>query len=144
MTHFLVYWKPDTVAANVSSPSLDHSASNQYHRIAIGDVLWVVTSEEPGDLVLVGRQRVDRVVNQAEAERQTLTRNLWQAEYHAICDEPEPKLNLDISSRAHDLTFDSDRDRLPPDFTGQHLQTMRCLDEETAEMLESIWQLHRE
>jgi hypothetical protein len=107
-----------------------------FHR---GDVLWIVTSEGPDDLLLVGRQRVDRIVGQAEAERITGSQNLWKAEYHAMSDDPEDKANLDISRSARRLTFDGSVDRLPRGFTGRNLQTIRRLDEGSGAILERLW-----
>ena len=121
MTHYLVYWKPSTVVDDEPWPRIMHSASDQYHRLSIGDVLWVVTSEEPDDLVLIGRQRVDRIVGQEEAERITATPNLWKSEYHAICDEPQVKAYLNLSRWAPQLSFDGVVRQLPEGFTGQHL-----------------------
>lgn len=138
MTHYLVYWKPSTVVANEPNRTLGHTASDQYGRVAAGDILWIVSSEEPDDLVLVGRQKADRIVGQAEAER-ILGPNLWEAKHHAICDEPEDKILLDISRRAHQLGFDGGVDCLPEGFTGQHLQSMRRLDHDSANMLEGLW-----
>ena len=138
MTHYLVYWEPSTVVDNESNPTLGHTASDQYGRVAVGDILWIVSSEERDDLVLVGRQRVDRILSQAEAER-ILGSNLWEAKYHAICNEPEDMIMLDISRRAHELGFDGVVDCLPEGFTGQHLQSMRRLDYDSANMLEGLW-----
>jgi hypothetical protein len=39
MHHYLVYWKPSTVVENADAPLLGHSASNQYGKLAVGDVL---------------------------------------------------------------------------------------------------------
>ncbi|HZZ29469.1 MAG TPA: hypothetical protein VFE46_15835 [Pirellulales bacterium] len=139
MTYFLVYWKPDTVLADEVSPRLFHSASNQYHRVAVGDVLWIVTSEEPDDLLLVGRQRVDRVVGQQEAEQLTKSSTLWKAEYHVFCNTPEEKGNLNISGWARQLRFDGAVTQLPEGFSGQHLQTMRRIEDVSGELLERLW-----
>ncbi len=140
MSHYLVYWKAETVAADEHLTSLQHSASSQYGRLATHDVLWIVTSEAPDDLVLVGRQFVDHVVGQAEAQRRMLNTHLWEADYHVICDQPENKMNIDISSIANRLRFDGGVDELPEGFTGKNLQTMRRLDDRTAERLERIWE----
>ena len=138
MTHYLTYWKPSTVDLDKRDPTLAHTASNQFGRVAVGDTLWIVSSEEPDDLVLVGRLKVDRIVGQAEAER-ILGPNLWEAEYHTICDEPEDKIILNISRWARELGFDGVVDRLPEGFTGQHLQSMRRLDFDSANLLERLW-----
>jgi hypothetical protein len=89
MPHYLVYWKPTTVLEDEVWPTVEHSASDQYGKLAIGDVLWIVTSEGPDDLVLIGRQRVDRIVSQSTAEKLLRNPELWKAEFHAICDSPE-------------------------------------------------------
>jgi hypothetical protein len=139
MAHFLVYLKPGTVLADEHVANLPHSASNQYDRLSTRDVLWIVTSEGVDDLVLVGRQQVDRIVNQAEAEKLTLNRQVWQAKYHAVCDHPEQKMLIDISRRAMQLGFEGAIETLPSGFSGKNLQTMRRLDDDSAEMLQKIW-----
>ncbi len=142
MAHYLSYWKPVTVAENEGSPMLEHSASDQYAKLSLGDVLWIVSSEGPNDLVLVGRLRADHVVEQTEAERILGSTGLWEATHHAISDEPEEKMNLDISRRAHDLGFDGVVEWLPEGFTGQHLQALRRLDFDSASLLDRIWAMH--
>ncbi|MBX7074014.1 MAG: hypothetical protein K1X71_12780 [Pirellulales bacterium] len=138
MTHYLVYWKPQTVIDHADQDYVGHSASDQYDRIATGDVLWIVSSERPGDLLLVARQRVDRVVNQQEAERVLQTTKLWPARFHVLS-EPGEKPMIDISRWALQLRFDGVVDSLPADFTGQHLQRMRRLDRESAQLMEELW-----
>lgn len=139
MTHYLKYWKPETVIANENMESLDHSASDQYDRVAIGDVLWIVTSEGPDDLVLVGRQRVDRIVSQTQAEAILGTSWLWEARYHAISNQPQPVVMVDISLYARRLGFEGTVEYLPEGFTGQHLQAMRRLDFESSGLLERLY-----
>jgi hypothetical protein len=139
MAHYLVYWKAKTVADNESSVLLMHSASNQYEKVNVGDVLWIVSSEGPNDLVLVGRQSVDQLVGQLEAERTTNTRNLWAADRHAISKSPDEKANLNISPWAFDLEFDGGVDSLPEGFSGQHLQSIRRLTYSGINVLERLW-----
>ena len=139
MAHYLVYWKAQTVADNESSALLMHSASNQYEKVKVGDVSWIVSSEGPNDLVLVGRQSVDQMVGQLEAERITNNPNLWAADLHAITKLPEAKANLDISPWAFDLEFDGGVDSLPDGFSGQHLQTLRRLTYSGINVLERLW-----
>jgi hypothetical protein len=139
VTDFLVYGNPSTVVADERWPFLYHSASDQYHRVAVGDCLWIVTSEGPDDLVLVGRQQVSKIVGQFEAEQLTATSNLWRSDYHAISDFPEEKVNLDISRYAPRLMFEGVVETLPKGFTGQHLQTMRRLYAGSATLLERLW-----
>ena len=139
MNHYMIYWKPSTVADGMHLPSIQYSASNQYDKVAVGDVLWIVTSEGPDDLVLVGRQRVDQLVHRPEAERILGKANLWDADTYAISSTPEEKSLLDISRWAGHLTFDGVVDSLPSGFTGQHLQTMRRLAYDSIILLERLW-----
>ena len=140
MSHYLVYWKPDTVAES-TSPALRYSASKQYDKVHPGDVLWIVTSEGPDDLVLVGRQKVDHVVGEIAAKAMLGRTNLWPSPWHVITENPEQKANLDISRHAARLSFDGVVSQLPDGFTGQHLQAMRRLDFDSANLLERLWQL---
>lgn len=40
----LSYWKPETADVSLRGDySLDHSASNQYWRVNVGDTVWIVT-----------------------------------------------------------------------------------------------------
>lgn len=144
MAEYFVYWKPSTVADDQDFPMIDHSASDQYDRLAVRDILWIVTSEGPNDLVLVGRQRVDRVVGQEEAERFCRNNNLWKAKYHVITDEPEEKAMLDISRYTDELEFDGGVEMLPDGFTGRNLQQMRRLTRDSVMLLESLWARRKE
>lgn len=139
MRNFFVYWKPQTVVANQSTSELGHSASNQYDKLRIGDILWIVTSEEPDDLVLVGRQRVDRIVGKFEAAQILRNSRLWDADHHVVADSPEPVVNLDLSRHAHEFRFVGGTKSLPGGFTGQHLQTMRQLDYDSVNLLERLY-----
>lgn len=139
MAHFLAYWKPDTVVGDEADPKVKHAASDQFMKVGVGDVLWIVTSEEADDLVLVGRMKVDRIVGKLEAEHILRRGNLWEADYHAISDSPEDKALLDISRYAPELSFDGGVDSLPSGFTGKNLQTMRRLDYSGEALMERLW-----
>lgn len=140
MAHYLVYWKLETVESNVShSDSLRHTASAQYGKVRAGDVLWIITSEGPDDLLLVGRQCADKVVRQLEAERILKKPDLWPSDYHVISNKPEKKAYLDISRWARRLSFDGVVQQLPEGFTGRNLQSMRCLDYESEMLMERLW-----
>lgn len=142
MTHYLIYWKPETskFAYTQTDELLCHSASEQYRKLGIGDVLWIVGCYEPDHLLLVGRQRVDRILSQHDADR-LYEEDLWEANYRAISNEPERPRRTDISSIARDLQFVSETaNSLPRGFTGQHLQSMRRLDRESEKMMEEAWE----
>ena len=144
MSHYLLYWKPEVAQRTENEPLIDHAASNQLDRVGTGDVLWIVTSEGPDDLVLVGRLRVGRIVGQEQAEHELRRTNLWEARYHAIADSPEEQVLLDISRYAPNLTFDGSVECLPLEFTGKNLQSMRRLDGDGEALMEYIWSRRNE
>jgi hypothetical protein len=122
----------------------NHSASNQFGRVAKGDTVWIVTIRS-GRLHLVTRIKVEHVTNQYEAARllKCKPRHLWEAEYHIIGapGTEMPILDLDIHRLAGKLRFRSaaGNDRLAIRKNGtvapQQLQTMRVLSEGSADLL---------
>lgn len=102
-------------------------------------MLWIVTSEEPDDLLLMGRQRIDRMMNQTQADAHFDYSTIWRSKYHAITEEPEEIVNLTISHVAPQLRFDGTVESLPSGFTGQHLQRMRKLKPSAITLLEHLW-----
>ncbi len=65
---------------------------------------------------------------------------LWQADTYAL--DPTSRTPIDptdISALALDLRFSGRPDRLPANFSGQHLQSIRQLDDRSAERLEQLW-----
>lgn len=64
----LSYWKPETADANLERGGLlNHAASDQFHRVHVGDTVWVVTVRT-GDLRLLGRIKVGEVVDDAHTQ----------------------------------------------------------------------------
>lgn len=149
-THFLCYWKPRTYAEQIDSGNitLTHTASDQLDpkRITSGDVLWFVTSRERRRLTLFGRQIVGRIVTTADARRLLGTSNLWNARWHVISTKGSEEVvhDVDISGEAHALRFVGDVRRLPVDFSGQHLQRVRTLALESADLLQTLWDRSRQ
>ena len=139
MSQYLLYWKPEVAQRTEDEPLIAHAASDQLDKVGVGDVLWIVTSEGPDDLILVGRLRVDRIVGQEQAQRELRRTDLWEARYHAISDAPEEQVLLDISRFASNLTFDGTVECLPAGFTGRNLQAMRRLDCGGSEWMEYLW-----
>jgi 5-methylcytosine-specific restriction enzyme A len=145
MAHYLLYWRPDTVRNMRSDTLLYYAGSDQFTRmhVAPGDVLWGVTSFEPGDLRLVGRIQVSEVTTSRERASK-LARGgwLWEHAGEFVFGTPEtsrPKQDLDISEAATTLTFERNAERLPENFSGQHLQSMRRLTDASAGLLEQQW-----
>jgi len=136
MSHYLFYWRPGTPRGGL----LDHVASNQLKRVSKGDHLWIVTFDNEG-LILFGKMTVDAIVSQREAERRLKTTDLWEADYHAVTKsgKAEPTENILLGERALHLRFQGAKDRLPADFSGSNLQTMRLLTSASVDLLEKVW-----
>ena len=142
MPDYLFYWKPETVNATPEHGPLLYSASDQFDRLASGDVLWIVTSQGRNDLRLVGRIAVMQVTSsQAEARAHVGRQDLWEAGWYALADpeQAQPKQDLSIGHIAAELRFEGTPDHLPADFSGQNLQSMRRLTTESADLLEQQW-----
>jgi hypothetical protein len=137
MRDYLFYWRPSTPRGGL----LDHIASGQLARVSKGDHLWVVTVAGK-KLILFGKMTVDAIVSQRAAERRLKGRkDLWKADYHAVTKDGTAQAmgNIDLTERALELRFQGTKDRLPADFTGSNLQTMRLLTAPSADLLEEIW-----
>jgi hypothetical protein len=141
----LSYWKPKTASNNAQDGDglLEHSASNQYGRLEIGDTVWLVTVRE-GDLYLLGRITVSRLLPREEALRAFPGEDLWDAKYH-ICSEPgkaQPIKEIHLGHLTGKLRFQSliGKDRLVltnGKVNPQQLQTMRILKSGVAPLLEA-------
>lgn len=139
---FLVYWLPEQIQASITDGLLDHAASEQFGRIASGDVLWITGKSRNEPLITVGPLHVADIVSQREAE-QRLPYQPWQATYHALCIPGTETVTCEIAltSILGDLEFVSQRsarlDLAKP--IGRQLQTMRQLTEASAEKLATLW-----
>ena len=140
MANWMVYWRFETYMTSViQGGKIDHTASQQYKRIAAGDIIWIVTLSGPKGLILHGRQEADRITDQKTAER-LLKEDLWESDYHVITKKPTPKVRISFTAKEiARFRFDGLSKTLPPDFNGCHLQTMRKLSAETADLLEAVW-----
>lgn len=142
MRHFLQYWKVDQADVNRGSP-LDHAASAQYHRVSPGDMLWVVTIRDHR-FKLLGRLRVEKIVNQKEAKR-LRGKGIYPAKLHALAvpNTVEFVSEIDIQDLAKMLRFKSGRDRLALNdagsVDGKQIQTLREVTPESARLLSERW-----
>lgn len=125
---------------------MTYSASNQYDRVSIGDVIWaVVRRSSDNHLILVGRMTVDWIGSKLDAlTRLEMTlEELWDADIYITCDNPEPYDHIDINDVAAALRFVSktnDRLALVEGLVSpQQLQTMRELTLQSAHLLGEIW-----
>jgi hypothetical protein len=148
MPHFAMYWRPSTVeAARATDDLLLYAASNQFDRVASGDVIWLVTAPG-GRLSLVGRLNVDAIVDGETATARLGVEKLWPAELYALPpqhEEREPVRDLDLTEHAAELRFVAAEGEAALAIShdgrvnAQQLQTMRVLTPESAQCLERLW-----
>jgi len=138
MADYLFYCKPGQAEADLYEPYHNHYASEQFGKLAVGDVVWSVTSNG-GKLFLFGRLIVDYIVDGEEAEAILGHSNLYEASFHVITDSPEPSFPIDISEAALQLRFDGTVDRLPMGFSGRNLQSIRKLAIPSVQQMEETW-----
>lgn len=145
--HFLLYWREENIAAHDESDyPLDVIASNQLGRVSGGDIIWLVTVNQTGELILAGRMFVDKITDYREAARIVGDSQLWEAEFYAL---PEKEMieSLDyivLGETAFELRFNSPTsDRFVArdgKINAQQMQTMRELTPESARLLAEIWE----
>jgi hypothetical protein len=141
MAEYLVYWRSGTVD-DPARGRANYVASNQLRRagVAEGDILWPVTCPAPGILMVAGRVVVRTLTgSRVEAERLLGRQGLWEADTYAIDPEAPTAAAWDATDVAAELRFHGTPDRLPAGFTGQQLQSMRRLTEESAQRLNAAW-----
>jgi len=153
MTAFTHYWKNDTFEqmranGNEGKP-LDHTAGNTFANVGVkrGDSVYVLTVKE-GELFLVGRMTVSKIVH-SDAEAQSLLGyDVWPASDHLIASENEctpmrfrRRVPLEIVKQ---LRFDSKAGPKPLTFTAegrldqQTLRGVRQLSRMSVGLLDSI------
>ena len=145
----MLYWAPKTANDVLERERvLDYVASNQLKRASNGDVIWVVTVDS-GELFLLGRLEVDIVTSRQNAISRLQRADVWEhLEYYATAarGREEPLKRISMSNEAGTLGFVSsseERARLHIDgrirTKPQQLQTMRILNNASAQMLENLW-----
>ncbi len=148
-THFFLYWKLPQVLRHLhdqGNPPVYHLGSEQLDKVAVGDVIWIITVED-GDLLLVGRFPVEHLVNREEAGKILNTDDLWESSLHAVCNEKNAKpMNvLRISDLLPALWFNTQKEdtqiELEKDNTinGRRLQTIKRLAPDSVELIEHVW-----
>lgn len=84
--HFLRYWISHNGNWSVlDQPLMTYSASNQYDRVNLGDVIWaVVRSPSDNHLILVGRMTVDWIGSKrdASARLEMVADDMWDADIY--------------------------------------------------------------
>ena len=149
--NFLLYWRPETVESHLNDNYLlNHAGSNQLGRAQAGDVLWIVTTGEAGELGLAGRLKVGAVVSLDEACRRLGRSDLWQSRYHALAapGTARPMCGLSLLEVAPELRFvDEGTDRLEISSHGGvsagQLRRMRELDAASSRLLATVFRQNR-
>lgn len=89
MAHYTHYWSGRTIKFQEASPDpfepLTHTASAEFRSRGVGpgDTVYVINFIN-GQLRILGRMVVDRVVDQRRAEQLLGTKDLWDAPNHCI------------------------------------------------------------
>ena len=145
----LLYWSPETADDALKREDiLDYVASNQLKRASTGDVIWVVTVYS-GELVLLGKLIVDIITDHKGAIHRLGCKDVWgDKKYYAIAvrGKEEPLKKISLRSEAKKLVFISSSVKSTcldiddkNDTNAQQLQTMRILDNASAQLLEDVW-----
>jgi len=145
--HFLRYWIREKGDWGILDQSfMTYSTSNQYGRVALGDIIWaVIRSSSNQHLILIGRLTVDWIGTKAEATTRVRINpdDTYDANLYVTTDHPEPYDYIDINDYAPALRFvSSSNERLKVVnklVNPQQLQTIRELHEESAMLMQDIW-----
>jgi hypothetical protein len=144
-----VYSRPSQADLDRGSRTgLNHFGSEQFRRLELGDLLWLVTSRE-GRLFLLGPLSVDGKGSTADAARALGLKqaDLYKATFHVWQSGPiQRRDEVDITSLAEELRFHSKSDRLLLTERGlnpQQMQAMRWLTAESHDLLRRAWEATR-
>jgi hypothetical protein len=139
MSDYLQYWKFPYNPGPLNR--LNHTAGDQLGRLRPGDVVWPVTIKDDRRLYLLGPILVGRVVSEREARRILGTSDLWAADYHVIARKGTVASvrEINVHPIVPKLRFDGVVDRLPRQYSGRHLQSIRRLTRESAMLVSRIW-----
>jgi hypothetical protein len=146
MQSFLYYWKPQTVDEERDRGELlNHSASEQFDRVQVGDHVWHATVRD-GELSIIGRIIVGHVVDQEGAARLLGKKSdeLWARPHHIVAETntAEPIREVRIPQLSASLRFEGPHDRLAVD-NGKvsvfQLRAMRTLTLGSAAELERAY-----
>jgi hypothetical protein len=138
--NFLNYWKN---GLNTRVQKLNHSASAQYRRVEVGDVLWIVTLQNCR-LMLLGPLRIHEIVGLREAQRKLGRSDFYPARLHALAGShsAERRRDIDIHDLAPKLRFESERDSLVLHrgrIDGKQIQSLRQLTVDSAHLIAQRW-----
>jgi hypothetical protein len=140
MRHFLQYWKEKKNDTDIGT-TLDQAESAQFRRVQPNDVLWIVTLIDQR-LMLLGRIVVGKVKGLKESESLFWSGPAVRLEVIAKKGTEMKSIQADIQAMAHELRFNSERDRLTlynrSRTDGKQLQILRELSPETVKQLQTV------
>lgn len=153
MTAFTHYWKNDTFeqmrADGQEGKPLDHTAGNSFANAGVrkGDAVYVITVKK-GELFLVGRMTISRIVHSDAEAASLLGYDVWSADDHLIATDGEctpmkfrRRIAADIVQK---LRFENEEGPKPLTFKSsggldqQTLRGVRKLTRSSAGLLDSI------
>lgn len=143
MADFTTYWQAPQVMNNRGT-LLDHTSGQRLQDVKPGDTIWPVHVRD-GELFIVGRVRVEKMTDQAGAER-LLKRRFWDAPYHAISQKAKAETCrlVALGEDTWKLTFISESSpTLVPKrgkVDAQQVRNPRKLTPESAAILNGIWE----
>jgi hypothetical protein len=137
LRHFLQYWKTYNPEQEFGTP-LDCAASAQFKKVKPSDTLWIVALRDHS-LALLGKLVVGSIVPRKKAIEQ-LGNEVYDAPLVVLAQPGTEQdiIETDIQELAYKLRFQSAHDRLDPKRpTGQQLQSLRELTEESVQKLQA-------
>jgi len=149
MSAYLAYWKPEQIDwDDPTSGLLRHAASQQYHKVRVGDRVYLLTSRH-GKLFLIGSITVAAVVGRQEAASRLDCdpEELWDADYHILA-APEaamPRQLIECEGALRQLYIISggQPQRIKEPMSGQRFQTIRHISPGSATILDDLIAAHR-
>lgn len=143
--HWLAYWQSNEIEEAIGRQELPYASSNQLQRVRKGDTVWIV-HVDPGDgLTTIGPIQVAEVTRSREAIKKRLGSVKRRGRWHVF--GPRGTVTVPRRVRLQGLVgrlrfHSSSRRRLSPvsgPKLAQQLQTMRCLTEPAADLMEAVW-----
>jgi hypothetical protein len=145
MTHYLLYWKPETASNHwTSGAPISYAASEQISETKLepGDVVWACSAPMPQNkLCLVARFKVDVILNQEEAQK-AFGDDIWSASHYVKPTHRQiPRKVILGKDQVRAISIESDHSpNLDPEKPlGNQLQKMRKLTSEAANILDDCW-----
>ena len=148
---YLVYWKIENVRLAESTPNWCHACWGSDRRnfeswFEKGDIVYFVTTDEDGYHSLFSKITLDSFIGSKADAEDVVPFSLTSVDFETywLAKKPWSQLfDVPFGEIALELNFESGN-KLPPDFTGQNLQTPRKLIISDVELLEDLISVYTE